>query len=282
MAAPAVAAVDRPQQKAKRKRRPLSVGAIRAITIVVALAIWETLAHSGLFYKDVIPSSWKIVYALFEELISAGFYHDLGITLSEHVVGFVSGSALAIAAGIALGSSPYIRRACEPYLNALGSTPKIIFLPILFLVFGTGIESKMAKGALSAFFPVIFATILGMLLINEVHLRVGRSFNISWRHMITKIYVPSMISPLMVGLKLGMAIAVTGVLVAELKFANAGIGYRLSNYYDEFQIAPLYALIIVCFSLAAFAHVGMSAVQRRFTRHESLDAETTEKLQSQR
>lgn len=282
MAAPAVAAVDRAKATRRPRRRPMGVAMIRAITIVVAIVIWEALAHSGLFYQDVIPSSWKIAYALYQELISAGFYHDLGITLSEHIVGFVVGSSLAIAAGIALGSNPFLRKACEPYLNALGSTPKIIFLPILFLVFGTGIESKMAKGALSAFFPVIFATVLGMLLINPVHIRVGRSFNVARRYMVTKIYVPSMISPLMVGLKLGMAIAVTGVLVAELKFASAGIGYRLSNYYDEFQIAPLYALIIVCFSLAAFAHVGMSAAQRRFTRHESLDAQTTERLQSQR
>ncbi len=282
MAAPAIAATERDQAAARSRRRPMGPGTIRVITIVVAIAIWELLARSGWFYQDVIPPIWQIAYALFEELISAGFWHDLGVTLEEHVVGFTVGSALAITAGIALGANPFVRRAAEPYLNALGSTPKIIFLPILFLIFGTGIETKMANGALSAFFPVVFATMLGMVLVNPVHLRVGRSFNISRRHLITKVYIPSMIGPLMIGLKLGMAIAVTGVLVSEIRAANAGIGYRISNYYDDFQIAPLYALIIVCFSLAAFAHVGMSAVQRRFTRHESLDAETTERLQSQR
>jgi ABC-type nitrate/sulfonate/bicarbonate transport system permease component len=281
LAAPAVAATAEPRARAAR-RRPLSVGAIRLVTILVAVAIWELLARSGWFYQDVIPSIWKIAYALFEELISAGFWADLGVTLEEHIVGFTAGSALAIAAGIVLGANSFVRRAVSPYLNALGSTPKIVFLPILFLLFGTGIQSKMANGALSAFFPVIFATMLGMVLVNPVHLRVGRSFNISRRQLITKIYIPSMIGPLMIGLKLGMAIAVTGVLVAEIRAANAGIGFRLSNYYDSFQIAPLYALIIVCFSLAAFAHIGMSAVQRRFTRHEGLDAETTERLQSQR
>lgn len=259
-----------------------SVTGIRLVTIVVLVLLWEALAHSGLFYKDVIPSIWKIVYALIQELTDAGFYNDLGYTLAEHAVGFTVGSAIAIVAGIAIGGNPFVRRMAEPYLNALGSTPKVIFLPILFLVFGTGIESKMAKGAVSAFFPVIFATILGMVLVRPVHKRVGLSFAISRWQMATKIYLPSMISPLMTGLKLAMAITVTGVLVAELKYASAGIGYRLSNYYDEFQIAPLYALIIVCFALAAFAHIGMSALQRRFTRHETLDEATRERLQTQR
>ena len=36
-----------------------------------------------------------------------------------------------------MGTSPLLRGALEPYLNAIGSTPKIIFLPILFLMFGT-------------------------------------------------------------------------------------------------------------------------------------------------
>ena len=49
-------------------------------------------------------------------------------------------------AGESLGfDGLFLRRAVEPYINAIGSTPKIIFLPILFLMFGVGIESKIAN-----------------------------------------------------------------------------------------------------------------------------------------
>ena len=106
-----------------------------------------------ILYGDVIPSSWKIAVAIWGEVTAADFYRDLGITFAEHIVGFIVGSAIALALGIAMGVNPLLRKAIEPYLNAIGSTPKIIFLPILFLIFGTGIDSKMAKGALSAFFP---------------------------------------------------------------------------------------------------------------------------------
>lgn len=250
--------------------RDFAVARIRIVTVIGILAAWEGLALLGRFdflYGDVLPSTWLIVVSIWEELISAGFYYDLWITFAEHIVGFIVGSFLAIALGISMGTNPLLRKALEPYLNAIGSTPKIIFLPILFLMFGTGIESKMAKGALSAFFPVVFTTSLGMILINPVLIKVGQSFNLSKWHMISKIYVPAMINPVITGLRLGMAITVIGVLVAELKFADGGLGFRLGIYYEQFRIAPMYAIILIIFALAATANVGMTRLQDRVNRH---------------
>jgi ABC-type nitrate/sulfonate/bicarbonate transport system permease component len=166
-----------------------------------------------------------------------------------------------------MGVNPLLCKAIEPYLNAIGSTSKIIFLPILFLMFGTGMESKMAKGALSAFFPVVFTTVLGMVLINPVLIKVGKSFNLSKWNMIAKIYMLAMVNPVITGLRLGMAITVIGVLVAELKFSAAGLGYQLGIYYEQFRIAPMYAIILIIFALAAGANVGMTRLQDRVNRH---------------
>lgn len=247
-----------------------SITRIKVVTVIGIILAWEGLATLGRFeilYKDVIPASWLILAAVWNELASADFYRDLGITFAEHSVGFIVGSLFAVTLGILMGTRPMLRKALEPYLNAIGSTPKIVFLPILFLMFGTGIESKMAKGALSAFFPVVFSTTLGMLLINPVLIRVGQSFNLSRWNMVLKIYVPAMVNPVITGLRLGMAITVIGVLVAELKFADGGLGYRLGIYYEQYQIAPMYAIIVIIFVLAATANMGMTRLQDRVNRH---------------
>ena len=251
--------------------RRATVLRIRVLTVVCLLVAWEGLAALGameILYGDVIPSSWKIVAAVWGELVAADFYRDLFITFAEHIVGFIVGSAIGLALGIAMGLNPLLRKALEPYLNAIGSTPKIIFLPILFLIFGTGIESKMAKGSLSAFFPVVFSTALGMILINPVLLRVGKSFNLNRWQTVIKIYIPAMVNPVITGLRLAMAITVIGVLVAELKFADGGLGFRLGNYYEQFRIAEMYAIIFIIFALAAFANMGMTRLQAYANRHQ--------------
>jgi ABC-type nitrate/sulfonate/bicarbonate transport system permease component len=253
-----------------RNARDRSILRIRIVTIFGLIAAWEAFATLGrleILYGDVIPSSWMIAVAIFGELTSSEFYYHLGITFTEHIVGFVVGSVIAVALGISMGVNPLLRKAIEPYLNAIGSTPKIIFLPILFLMFGTGMESKMAKGALSAFFPVVFTTVLGMLLINPVLIKVGKSFNLSKWQMTTKVFMPAMINPVITGLRLGMAITVIGVLVAELKFSDGGLGYQLGIYYEQFRIAPMYAIILIIFALAAAANVGMTMLQDKVNRH---------------
>lgn len=246
------------------------VSRIRILTCIGFVLAWEllaTLGSVGILYNDVVPHIWDIAIAIFYEFVSASFYRDLGMTFAAHMVGFICGSIIAIFIGIWLGTNLLAREAMLPYLNAIGSTPKIIFLPILFLMFGVGIESKMAKGALSAFFPVVFTTTLGMVLINPVLIRVGKSFNLNKWQMITKVYMPAMVNPVITGLRLGVAITVIGVLVAELKFADGGLGYRLGVYYEQFQIAPMYAVIIIIFALAALANSGMTRLQDRVNRH---------------
>lgn len=266
----AQAGVTAPSAPPAPGARGASVGRIRLVTVAGLVAAWEalaTLGAAGVLYGDVIPHIWTIAAAVGAELASAGFWRDLGVTFAEHAVGFAAGSAAGLLLGIWMGTNPLLRGALEPYLNAVGSTPKIIFLPVLFLMFGTGIESKMAKGALSAFFPVVFTTTLGMVLINPVLVRVGRSFNVGRLGMVTKIYIPAMLNPVITGLRLGVAITVIGVLVAELKFADGGLGYRLGVYYEQFSIAPMYAIILIIFALAAAANAGMTRLQDRVNRH---------------
>ena len=54
------------------------------------------------------------------------------------------------------------------------------------------------------------------------------------------------------GIRRAMCLAVdadAGVLVAELKISSAGLGFRLANYYEMFNISGMYALIIIIFAL---------------------------------
>jgi ABC-type nitrate/sulfonate/bicarbonate transport system permease component len=248
---------------------------VRLVTVIVAVALWEAMSRSGLFYRDVVPSTVAIASAVYAEIVSAGFYHHLWVTFGEVAVGFVIGALFGNAAGILLGTRPFLRAACEPYINAIGSTPKVIFLPILFLMFGIGVESKMAKGALSGFFPTVFSATAGILMINPVLILVGRSFNLARWQMIVKIYLPAMVNPVIVGLRLGLAIVIISVLIAELKFSQAGLGFELAQYYEAFRIAPMYAMIVIIFALAALANWGMTALQNRANRHRNIDGRSS-------
>lgn len=241
---------------------------IKVLTIVGVIACWEIVARSGLFFEGVIPPTHAVLLAIGQELMDGGFYRDLGVTLLEAVVGFACGSLIAITLGIFLGLKPFARKMIEPYITAIGGTPKIIFLPILFLLFGLGIESKMAKAALSTFFPVVLSTTSGFLQIPNILLRVGQSFHLTRWEMVTKIYVPAMAQALLTGLRLGMAMAIIGVLSAEITYSDRGLGFRLIRNADMFQIPTVYALAILIFALAATINFALTKLELHFAKHE--------------
>ena len=131
---------------------------IRVATLVVIVIAWEALGRSGLVYNDVVPPVSTIVSAMGLELTSAKFYRNLWITLIEVAAGFSIAAILGVSLGLLFGIRAYLGRAAEPYVSALATTPKIVFLPIVMIVVGIGIASKIALGALSAIFPVVIAT----------------------------------------------------------------------------------------------------------------------------
>jgi len=245
----------------RRHALHLQVLWIRVCTILAMVALWEFAARSGVFYEGVIPPTWSVIVALVQEIISPDFYVDLGLTVFGATAGFIAGSLIALVLGIVLGLQPFARRVFEPFITALGGTPKVIFLPIIFLVFGLGIESKIAKASLSAFFPVVLSTTSAFVQIPKILLLTGRSFHLSTWQMASKVYLPAMANPVLTSLRLAMSMSIIGVLSAEIANSQGGLGFRLIRYADQFRIASVYADAILIFATAAFMNYVLSLLQ---------------------
>jgi ABC-type nitrate/sulfonate/bicarbonate transport system permease component len=227
---------------------------LRIAIVAVALLAWEALAASGLVLHDVVPSLGKIASALWKLVSTAPLYQNLGATAYEIGAALLIGGAAGVLVGLLLGGNRFLSRAFEPYLHYLGPTPKIIFFPILIMWFGVGGGSKIAMGALSCFFPIALSTAVGMRQIEPVLVRVGKSFRASTAQMVAKIYLPAIRRAMLTGLRLGLGVAVIGVLLFETKLSNRGLGYLVIQRYTNFDMPGMYAILIVVSLLAIAAN----------------------------
>jgi ABC-type nitrate/sulfonate/bicarbonate transport system permease component len=116
---------------------------------------------------------------------------------------------------------------------------------------------------------VVLSAAAGFMEIKPVLLNVGRSFHASRWQMLAKVYMPAMINPLLAGLRLGMAMAIIGVLSAEISYSDSGLGFRLMQNANQFRIASVYALTILIFAVAAILNLAITKVQDRFNRHRA-------------
>ena len=238
----------------------MHVLALRVGVVAVLLVAWETVARAGFLAHDIVPSFAKIGPALWRLLTGGDFWFNLGVTAYEIGIAMVIGGVFGLAIGIALGANRFLSRAFEALLLYLGPTPKIIFFPVMIMWFGVGAGSKVAMGVVSCFFPVAIATAAGMRGIDRVLIRVGESFRATTWQMITRIYLPAMRRPVISGVRLGLGVALIGTLLAETKLSNRGLGYLVIQAYSLFDMAKMYALLIVLFVLA----IGANALIGRF------------------
>lgn len=237
---------------------------IRFLTLIFLLALWEAVARSGLLYQDVVPSLLKIAKAFGLMLVDPVTWKHFAVSAWEIGAGLTIGYVLGVAFGLAAGTRRFFGQAVAPYVDGIATAPKIVFLPIVMLLVGTGIGSKLALGALSAFFPVAINMASSVRHINPTFVRVGRSFRLSRWQMAARIYLPALRPSLVTSLRLGFGLAVVGVLLAEIKLSNAGLGFLANEHYSHYRVPDLYAVLVLVFIVA----VGLNSLMGRFAeRH---------------
>ena len=135
----------------------------------------------------------------------------------------------------------------------------------MIMWFGVAAPSKVAMGAISCFFPMALSVAAAARQIDDVLIRVGKSFRANLWQMVVKIYLPAMRHPVINGVRLGLGVAIIGTLLAETKLSSHGVGFLIIQAYSLFDMPRMYAMLTVLFVVAigANALVGRLGGLRR-------------------
>jgi len=155
--------------------------AIQVAFVIVVIALWYYVGHSGLVSPIFLPKLPNVLDKFVGIVQSSTFYENLGITLFELLVAVAIASTCGLTIGYLVGRSRYAVVVFEPLLASVFAVPLVVFLPLFILFFGIGIESKIAFGAAYAFFPIALNTIGGISQVDPRFVTVARSMGASER-----------------------------------------------------------------------------------------------------
>lgn len=218
------------------------------IGLVGVIAVWEITANLGLFRKSLLSTPTLIWRAAVTDFGSGAIWPHIGVSASEFAIGFVASLAIGIPLGLAIG---WFRRV-DYFLNALlaglNATPNVALIPLIVLLAGIGLESKVIVVFLSAFFAVVVTTFTGVQSIARRHLEITRSFGGSRWLAFRTVALPSTIPFILSGTRIGAGRALVGVVSAELLSANVGLGFYIS-FFGTFLDTARVMLGIVLFGV---------------------------------
>ncbi len=225
---------------------------------------YNTLAFSWNHERPVLPAPhqvaneiWKTVFMVAPWKVKSLIYH-LWITLSSTLVGFVLGALLGIALAVGIVHVGSLEKSLMPWIIASQTIPILAIAPMLIVVLGkTGLPDIFTKASISTylcFFPVAIGMVKGLRSPDVLQLDLMRTYNASAAQVLWKLRFPAAMPFLFASLKVSVAIALTGAIVAELPTgAVSGIGARLlqGSYYG--QTLQIWAALFV----AAFAAASL-------------------------
>jgi len=215
----------------------------RQMAIIALLLLWAILHH---FYgAEALASPVATAERLIDLLTSARLWPHALVSFSVWLAAFALAAIAGVSVGLLLGLHRTSAQVIEPFITALASLPKVTLYPMVLLIFGLGISSKLVFGFLHGVLPILLFTLGAVRQLPLIQLKSARAMGLSRWAVVRYVMLPSVLPPVLSGLKLGASLTLLGVLIGEMFGAQKGLGFLLMNAMELNDTPTLSALSLL-------------------------------------
>lgn len=235
---------------------------IGSILPVVILVLWQLAGSFGLISSIFLPTPLSIAKAGTSLLVTGELTHHLGVSMGRAGVGFVIGGMLGLLFGALTGLFRHVEYVLDPSVQVLRLVPHLAIAPLIILWFGFGEMSKVVIIMTGSFFPLYINTFMGIRNVDNRLFEVGRVLGFSPYQKLRRLILPAALPGILLGLRLSLAVAWIGLVVAELIGSTSGVGFLINEAKQNSNTEVVFVGIII------FAVVGklIDSLFRRIER----------------
>jgi NitT/TauT family transport system permease protein len=247
-------------EKALEKLRGSSV----LLVGIAGLFLW----HFGVIWSGIddfiLPGPLDVFAGLKMQLADPIFYSHLWVTTQEALAGFFIAAMIALSLGTAVSQIRVVEKTVMPYVAAIQTIPKVALAPLFVIWFGYGLSSKIVMAAVICFFPMLINVIEGLNSADAERIRMLTVFGASKGQIFKKVKFPSALPFVFAGLDIGIVFAILGAVVGEFLGAQRGLGTLLLQTQYNFDIAGMFAVLIVLSVMGFIGHSTVMVLKRKF------------------
>jgi ABC-type nitrate/sulfonate/bicarbonate transport system permease component len=240
--------------------------ALKIAGVAVTLVLAEAVTRVGLLPSRWFPPAGEI-YVEFGKLAGGRpLWVEIGRTLSGWAAGLALGTALAVPAGMLLGSSRTAYRLSRVMIEFCRPVPPVALIPLAVLVYGTGLQTKVFLVAFAVFWPLLFQTVYGVQDVDPVAKDTARAYGLGTLARFRTVVLPSATPYIATGLRISSSIALILAVTEELVVGTPGLGRAIIVAQSAGDPTRMYALIIVTGLLGWALNAAFQSAERRVLR----------------
>lgn len=238
----------------------------RVLIVVAFVGAWQAIGTRSPVERLTFSTPESVLTTLGRWTDDATFWRDLGITLTEAVLGYLMGVVSGVALAAVVFSSTTIERFLRPFVAVFNALPKVVLAPLFLLWFGIGISSKVYFTASVIFFIIFYGVYTGMKAIDVSLVNNMRALGASAVDLTVHVYAPAILTWIVAGLRLSFTFAILATVLGEFLGGTEGLGVRISLATQQLQNNVVIAGIIAIALVAVLVDRSLVRVERRFTR----------------
>jgi sulfonate transport system permease protein len=227
----------------------------RVLLALLGVALFVTLWRVTILVYGlppvVLPTPAQTALALAKLVVTASFWHDVGVSVLEFVAGYALGAGLGVVVGVAMGESRVVRLAFNPVIEALRFIVPFAWIPLTVLWFGTSLGGKVALVAYAVFFVMVVSTMRSLMRVDPTLTRVGTMLGMNRARLALKVHLRAAAPGIASAGRAAAAVGWIAVVAAEYIGASAGLGVMITNAATSLATAVVIAGMIVIGAVGA-------------------------------
>lgn len=197
-------------------------------------------------------------------LVTGELTHHLGVSMGRAGIGFLIGGVLGLLFGVLTGLFRSVEYVLDPSVQVLRLVPHLAIAPLIILWFGFGEMSKVVIIMTGSFFPLYINTFMGIRNVDNKLFEVARVLGFSPYQKLRRLILPAALPGILLGLRLSLAVAWIGLVVAELIGSQSGIGFLINEAKQNSNTEVVFVGIIIFAIVGKLIDSLFRIIERKF------------------
>ena len=241
-----------------------------AIGLLLLLAVWSLIAAQAQGLPGPV-STFKAAVVLFSDPFYINGPNDQGIgwnivsSLQRVALGFGLAAVVGIPLGFMIGRFEFLNRMTAPIISLLRPVSPLAWLPIGLLVFKAANPAAIWVIFISAIWPMIINTAVGVSKVPQDYMNVAKVLNLNEWKILTKILIPSTLPYVLTGVRLSIGVAWLVIVAAEMLTGGVGIGFWVWDEWNNLVVEHIIIAIFVVGIVGLLLEQFLIAIAKRFS-----------------
>ncbi|BBN93862.1 ABC transporter ATP-binding protein [Deinococcus grandis] len=255
---------DSTRLRAEARAERSAAWLLPALAVLLAGVAWQ-LGASALNQPFLLPTPG----AVWQEGVrtAPGLLAAFGVTVKTALVGTLLGALTGVLIGYPLARWRALERFLSPFIVASQSTPIVVLAPLLVSWLGFGFLPAVIVSALSALYPMLVATLVGVRELEATFHELFSTLRASRWQRLTRLEFPGALPVLLGGLRLAASLALIGAVVWEFVDPNQkglGLAVQVAGTYQN--KAGQFAAIALLIGYGVLVYAVITGLERRVMR----------------